>query len=169
MEPEAAYNTARGYLQAGRSFIVPFDHDQGVSWLEFRGPKGMVGGDGYYASAIPRLSFSNPHSMVAGSGGPVVDVALGGDDCLEEALARIADIVANLIPDRLAVVEKILRAVRDAVARLESRRLPRVGSALTSEGEPSIHGWASCLTLADLQEALLVCGAEVLPAGMTEE
>ena len=47
----------------------------------------------------------------------------------------------------------ILRVVQGAVVK-RRRRLPAVGPRLSEEGVPPLWGWASCLTLGDLEAAL---------------
>ena len=40
-------------------------------------------------------------------------------------------------------------------ARPRRRRLRKVGEAVTTSGTPALPAWARCLTLSDLQKALL--------------
>lgn len=71
--------------------------------------------------------------------------------------AAVANEVPHVLPDlheEVGVPE--MGAANDAPeATGTSRpRVPQVGNRLTESGEPSFFGWASCLTLGDLEAAL---------------
>jgi hypothetical protein len=146
------YRQAVSLVREGRSFLAPFDHARGVSWLEFPGPLGFLGNDAAVGrSSPPRLLAFSP----AQGAGPVAEVALDGEAPLDEALERLAGVLLEEAPGRRSLLRAILRAVRAGGGRRARRTIPDVGEAVTKVGAPSLAAWAGCLTLADLQEALL--------------
>ncbi len=136
-------------VRAGRSCLVTFDRPEGIAWLDILGPAGMRGND--------PDSFTAPVLTVrlwpAGGGSAPLAVAAANRDFPAE-LDHLAERARPVVGDEWRLLVAVLATVRDATAGMRFR-IPSVGDAVTEVGTPSGHAWASCLTLGDLQSAIL--------------
>ena len=118
-------------------------------WLEVMGRRGMRPAGDYLVAPVPTLRLwlpgrtGSPHAVaVAGRDfeGGLRLIEEGGRSYLDADEARLLALV-------LGVVRKAAKGMR--------RRVPPVGETVSEEGTPSLQAWASCVTLGDLQAALL--------------
>ncbi len=139
----------RADVRQGYACIATFDGPRGTAWMEIRGPKGMRPlGDGFLAAEVPTLRLWVPDN----AGQPLAEAAANRD--FDAGLATIeAEARPHLFEREVAWLVALLAAVRDAVP-VRRPRIPTVGPRLTERGDPSVQGWASCLTLGDLEAAL---------------
>lgn len=140
----------RADVRQGYASIATFSGPRGTAWMEIRGPKGMRPvGDGFLADEVPTLRLWVPDH----AGQPLAEAAANRD--FDAGLATIeAEARPHLFEREVAWLATLLRVVREAVPTRKPR-IPKVGDALVTEGRPSARAWASCLTLADLEAALL--------------
>jgi len=131
-------------LRAGRCWVATFANPSGEVVLEYRTPRGAL-----YAER-PRL-------VLWRQGFPariLVDVDLTVAD--HAAMDQLHALATDLAGDERPLYDLLLALVRAHHLGLPRRhRATRVGEAITSTGAASLDIWASCLTLADLQAALL--------------
>lgn len=140
----------RADVRQGYACIATFAGPRGTAWMEIRGPKGMRPvGDGFLAADVPTLRLWVPDN----AGQPLAEAAANRD--FDAGLATIeAEARPHLFEREIAWLVALLGAVREAVPSRKPR-VPKVGDAVLTEGRPSARAWASCLTLADLEAALL--------------
>ncbi len=138
-------------VRQGYALIATFKGPTGTSWMEIRGPRGMrPEGDRFLASDVPTLRLWLPDKHRE----PVVVAA--ANRAFDAGLRAIEDEARpHLHAPDLAWLAALLRVVREAAPPVRRPRVPRVGAQVTEAGSPSLWGWASCLTLGDLEAALL--------------
>lgn len=139
----------RADVRQGYACIATFDGPRGTAWMEIRGPKGMRPvGDGFLTAEVPTLRLWVPDN----AGQPLAEAAANRD--FDAGLATIeAEARPHLFEREIAWLVALLGVVRDAVP-VRRPRIPTVGPRLVERGAPSVQGWASCLTLGDLEAAL---------------
>jgi len=153
--PDLALTTAqiRYDLKAGRAWIAFFDTPEGDVVLEYRAPKGMRGEKDFLAER-PRLVL-----WVSGSPARILaDVDLTDEDraMVERALGGLLADGPKVADEEKPLFDLLLRMVRDHHLDLNRRpQAARVGDGVTSTGVATLDAWASCLTLGDLQAAIL--------------
>jgi hypothetical protein len=112
------------------------------------GPKGMRQDGGFLSAPFRTLRL-----WVAGQ--PFAPEAIAAAD--QDLDAGLQAIVERARPhvdaDELPALVRLLDAVR-AVVRGRKPRVPAVAMCVTESGSPSFRGWASCLTLGDLEAAI---------------
>ena len=151
--PDLAQTTAqiRYDLKIGRAWLAIFDSPQGTAVLEYHAPQG-IRGDGSFRSERPRLVL-----RLAGAPPRILaDMDLSDDDraTLDANLGAVLARGDELAGDEKPLYDLLLRLVRDH--HLANRRgTAKMGESVTATGVPTLDAWASCLTLGDLQAAIL--------------
>lgn len=151
--PDLALATAqiRYDLKIGRAWLAIFDSPQGTAVLEYHAQQG-IRGDGSFRSERPRLVLrlaGAPPRILAD-----VDLTYGDRVMVERALGELLADGPEVAADEKPLFDLLLRLVRDH--HLANRRgTAKVGEGVTSTGVPTLDTWASCLTLGDLQAAIL--------------
>ena len=140
----------RAAVREGRSLFCCFEQPIGTTRLDLLGPNGMIGGshDGFLCAAVPTLRLWSPTATAR----PIALAAANKD--FPAGLDAIARRAAPLIGDELPLLLAVLAVVREETAGMRFR-IPSVGDAVTAAGRPSIAAWASALSLADIQTAVL--------------
>lgn len=140
----------RAAVREGRSLFCCFDRPNGTTRLDLMGPNGMTGGgdDGFLRAPVPTLRLWSPTATSR----PIALAAANSD--FPAGLDAIARRAAPLVGDELPVLLAVLSVVREETAGMRFR-IPSVGDAVTAAGRPSIAAWASALSLADIQTAVL--------------
>jgi hypothetical protein len=146
----SAVAPVRAALREGRSLLCCFDRPEGLTRIDVMGPNGMIGGsdDGFLVAPVPTLRLWSPTATSR----PIAIAAANKDfpDSLD-ALARRA---TPLVGDELPMLLAMLAVVREETAGMRFR-IPAVGDSVTATGRPGIAAWASALSLADIQAAVL--------------
>lgn len=140
----------RTTVRAGHALLYTFDHDDGATVrLDVLGPKGLApaGGD-FLTAPVPTVQLWSPTSVQR----PIVRAAANRD--FPAGLDTIARRAAPLVGDDLPILLALLGALREETANMRFR-IPTVGARVTSAGVPSVEAWASALSLADIEAALL--------------
>jgi hypothetical protein len=142
----------RAKLADGRSLFYAFDREDGTcTRVDVLGPKGMVGGEdggGLFVAPVPTVRLWSPGSLSR----PLAVAA--ANRAFPEALDALAERARPLVGDEHRVLLALLATVRDHAPRLRPR-VPKVGTAITSSGTPSLAAFASCLGLGDVEESIL--------------
>jgi hypothetical protein len=143
----------RDSLAAGHSLLYTFDRVDGTfTRLDVMGPRGLrcsgAANDGdFLAAPVPTVRLWSPSSHQRPLAVASADRNFGPSlDVLDER-------AKPLVGDELAVLLALLATIRDHAPRLRPR-VPKVPLAFTSSGTPSMHAWASCLGLGDLEDGL---------------
>jgi len=155
MNPDLSQAAAhiRYDLRIGRAMLAIFDTPYGAAVLEYHAPQG-IRGNGDYRSERPRLVLwvsGSPRRILA-------DVDLTAEDraTLELELGAVVARGSEVAGDEKPLFDLLLRMVRDHHLELNRRpQAARVGDRVTSTGVATLDAWASCLTLGDLQAAIL--------------
>jgi len=135
-------------LRSGHSCIATFACPRGLAWMEIMGPKGMRPAGDLFVAPVRTLRLWVPGQQA----GPLAVAA--ANDAFGIGLRTIQERArAHLAEQELPTLATVLKLVRTATKK-PRRRLPTVGSELSEIGTPSLVGWASCLTLGDLEAAL---------------
>jgi len=146
--PSDCLDVLKADLRDGRSFVATFQGPGGISAVEVMGPKGMRADCGFLQAPVRTVRL-----WVAGQ--PFTpEAVVHADDDLDEGLLAIEDRARpHVHAEELADLCALLDVVR---ASIEARkpRVPRVTLRTHEKGVPSFRGWASCLTLGDLETAL---------------
>jgi len=140
----------RATVRAGHALFYTFDRDGGATTrLEILGPKGLLpsGGD-FLTAPVPTVQLWSPTACQR----PIAKAAANHD--FPAGLELIAKRAAPLVGDELPILLALLGALRDEAAAMRFR-IPTVGERVTSRGIPSVEAWASALSLADIESALL--------------
>lgn len=147
--PPALLHALRADIRAGRSFLVTYDHPDGVGWLDVLGPEGMRGGpqDGEFVAPVPTVRLWQP------GGGPAPLAIAAANRAFPLELDRLAERARPLVRDEYPTLVLLLAAVREATAGLRFR-VPTVGESVTEQGIPTLAPWASCLPLGVLERCL---------------
>ena len=140
----------RAALREGRSLFCYFDQPNGTTRLDVMGPNGMMGGacDGFLCAPVPTIRLWSPTATAR----PIVLAAANKD--FPAGLDAIARRGAPLVGDELPLLLAVLNVVREETAEMRFR-VPAVGDRVTSAGRPTAEAWASALSLADIEAALL--------------
>ena len=139
----------RADLHAGRSCLATFEGPVGTSWMEILGPNGSQGEPKCLVAPVRTLRLWVPERTDAPAAVAVVTRDFEASLRAIEERAR-----PHLYPPEADLLATVLRVVR-AATPARRPRVPKVGDRLTQEGTPSLRAWASCLTLGDLEAALL--------------
>ena len=135
-------------LRSGHSCIATFACSRGLAWMEILGPKGMRPAGDLLVAPVRTLRLWVPGTPA----GPLAVAA--ANDAFGIGLRTIEERArAHLDEREMPVLATVLKLVQTATKK-PRRRLPTVGSELSEVGTPSLIGWASCLTLGDLEAAL---------------
>ena len=148
--PERTLDLLRADVRAGRSCIATLRGREGggTPWLEVMGPKGTLPDGDWLVARVPTLRLWLP-----GNGGAPAAVAALGDG-FDAGLRDIEEQARGHVdPADLDWLRSLLGVVR-AAAATRRPRIPTVGPGLVERGIPSLEGWASCLTLGDLDAAV---------------
>lgn len=140
----------RAAVREGRSLFCCFDQPSGNTRLDLMGPNGMLGGarDGFLCAPVPTLRLWSPTATSR----PIALAAANKDFPL--GLDAIARRGAPLVGDELPLLLAVLNVVREETAGMRFR-VPAVGDGVTSSGRPTAQAWASALSLADIEAAML--------------
>jgi len=153
MTPDLATTAAlvRYDLKIGRAWVAAFATPEGDAVLEYHAPNGMRGDDSFLSG--------RPRGVLWRSGAPprvLADVDLAAREAVAPALDAAEARAAEVAGAERPLLDLLLRLVREHHLGTNRRpRAARVAASVTSCGRPSSSAWASCLTLADLQAALL--------------
>ncbi len=135
-------------LRSGHSCITTFACPRGLAWMEIMGPKGMRPAGNLFVAPVRTLRLWVPGHQA----GPLAVAA--ANDAFGVGLRTIQERArGHLAEDELPTLATVLDLVQTAT-KTPRRRLPTVGPELTESGTPCLVGWASCLTLGDLEAAL---------------
>jgi len=113
------------------------------------GRKGMRPTGDYLVASVPTLRLWVPARLDSPEAVAVANRDFDAGLRLIEKRSR-----PHLLDDEARILALLLSVVRVA-ARGMRHRIPLVGERVTEVGAPSPHAWASCLSLGDLQAALL--------------
>ncbi|MFZ5477354.1 MAG: hypothetical protein ACOZNI_11325 [Myxococcota bacterium] len=140
----------RAAVREGRSLLCCFDQPIGTTRLDLLGPNGMIGGsnDGFLCAPVPTLRLWSPTATSR----PIALAAANKD--FPAGLDAIARRAAPLIGDELPLLLAMLAAIQEETAGMRFR-VPAVGDRITSSGRPTAVAWASALSLADIETAML--------------
>ncbi|MFZ5480624.1 MAG: hypothetical protein ACOZNI_27925 [Myxococcota bacterium] len=75
------------------------------------------------------------------------------DEAFGKSLDALAELARPFAGDDHRVLLAVLRSIRELSAKPRTR-MPTVGPGLVEHGESSLSAWISCLTLADLEQAM---------------
>lgn len=143
--PPPLVNDVSALVRAGYGGLVTFDRPG--AWIELAGPRGSQGGD----DAKWQAPVTTVRLVREGKAGVVAEAAADG------AFARLLDAIAEearpFSGDDHATLVAMLRAIRELSAKPRTR-MPTVGPEMVEHGEPNLYAWLSCLTLADLEQAM---------------
>ena len=135
-------------VRAGYACIATFPGPDGIAWMEILGPRGMRPTGDILVAPVLTVRLWVPQRRV----GPLAVAA--ANDAFDDSLRTIKSEAAPFLPPLLlSELATVLHVVRLAT-RHPRGRLPTVGPRITQRGTPSLAGWASCLTLGDLEAAL---------------
>jgi hypothetical protein len=134
----------RELVRSGYGALVTFEAP-GAPWLEIAGPNGP-GGD-FLAAPVPTLRL-----RAQGEGSPLAIAAV--NDNFPAGLNAIAERARPFVGDEFPALLTLLGAIREA-SGVKRSRVPTVGACVTETGTPDPHAWMSCLSLGDLQAAVL--------------
>ena len=149
LDTDPILDLLRADVRGGHACIATFEGAEGTSWMEIAGPRGTRPHGDWLVAPVPTLRLWVPGQLSA----PVA-VATADRD-FDAGLRAIEDEARpHLHPPELAWLSAILRVVRET-ATGRRPRVPAVGERIVTEGRPLLRGWASCLTLADLEAAVL--------------
>ena len=138
----------RADLRDGRSFVTTFNGPRGIAAVEVMGPKGMRNDSGFLSAPIRTLRL-----WVAGQPFAPEAVVVVDED-LDEGLQTIEERARSHVDeDEVPALIVLLDAVRACVLSRKPR-VPKVTLRIHQKGVPCFRGWASCLTLGDLESAL---------------
>jgi len=140
----------RAKLAEGRSLFYAFDREDGTcTRVDVLGPNGMVGGnDDFFTASVPTVRLWSPGSCSR----PLAVAAANRG--FPEALDALAERARPLVGDEHRVLLALLATVRDHAPLLRPR-VPKVGTAFTSSGTPSMAAFVSCLGLGDVEDSIL--------------
>ena len=141
--------TLRADTRSGHSTIISFDHPNGGGRLDVFGPEGMRGGnDDAFTEPVPTVRLWAPGIPEA----PIAEAV--ANRAFPTELDRLAERARPFIDEEWSAFLIILATIREATAGLRFR-VPKVGTRVQLIGTPSVEAWMSCLSLGDLQAAIL--------------
>ena len=140
----------RATVRAGHAMLYTFDRTDGSSTrLDVMGPKGLrPGGLDFLTASVPTVQLWSPTATQR----PIAKAAANRD--FPAGLDAIAKRAAPLVRDELPILLALLAALRDETAGMRFR-VPSVGEMVTSRGRPTSDAWASALSMADIEAAML--------------
>ena len=145
---DAALDLLRLDVRTGHALIATFRGPAGLSWVELLGPKGMRPDGTLLVAPVPTLRLCIPTLHQE----PLAVAANDGD--FDGGLRAIVERARPYLhPVEAESLQTMLRVVRRAT-KARGPRVPEVGERISQTGSPSLHAWASCLTLGDLEAAL---------------
>jgi len=150
MTPAEITRIIRADVRAGRSWIATFGAGDDVPRLDFLGPKGFRGGDGFFRADPPLLRLW----PTCCAQDPLAELPLAANDALVTRLGQVEDRARLLVGEELPFLVALLVGLREGVLGVRPR-VPIVGDAVKSTGVPDLDAWASCLALGDIQGTLL--------------
>lgn len=146
---ERAVVEVRSAIREGRSLLCCFNRPDGMTLVDLMGPKGMTGDDdGYLAAPVPTVRLCSPTATTR----PIAIAAANKD--FPRALNALTRRATPLVGEQLPILLAMFAAVREETAGMRFR-IPLVGHNVTATGRPTVAGWASALSLADFQAAVL--------------
>ena len=145
---DAALDLLRQDVRTGHALIATFEGPAGLSWVELLGPRGMRPDGTFLVAPVPTLRLWIPQRhdgpLAVAANDPDFDGGLRA--IVERARPHLHAVDAESLQTMLQVVRRATKA--------RGPRVPEVGARLSQTGSPSLHAWASCLTLGDLEAAL---------------
>lgn len=143
--PSPLVNDVSALVRAGYGGLVTFANP--AAWIELAGPRGGRGD----AGPTWQAPVTTVRLVREGKAGVVTEASADG------AFARMLDTIAEqarpFAGDDHATLVAMLRAIRELSAK-PRERMPTVGPEFVEHGEPNLLAWLSCLTLADLEQAM---------------
>lgn len=134
-------------VREGHACVVTLNGPRGLSFVEILGPRGMRPDGDTLVAPIPTLRL-----VLADHEAP--EATAIANQHFEAGLCAIQERARpHVDPDEWLQLASVLAVVRAAAKALRFR-VPRVGPSVTESGTPSFAGWASCLSLGDLDAAL---------------
>ena len=134
--------------RAGWSWMLPLSEDEAPAWLAFHGPQGTRDDPTVVSAGPPRLELWPK----GGGPRPLVEIPVAANRDFHCDIERLR---AGRL-DHYNGGHLLLALLRALAERTRARpRIPVVRDALTHSGVPTLDAWASALTLADFQAALL--------------
>jgi hypothetical protein len=147
---EASLRLIHDDVRAGHAGIATFGGPRGLCWVEILGPRGMRPDGRLLVAPVPTLRLCVPDQ------GPDPLAVAANDTDFDGGLHGLEK---RALPHLHAYGAESLRAVLCVVRQATKARGPNVPSVelrvIEAVGEPSLTAWASCLTLADLEAAVL--------------
>jgi hypothetical protein len=135
-------------VRDGHACLATFAGPRGFALVEIMGPKGMRPDGDHLVAPVPTLRLWVPDRGQT-------EVTAVADRDFEAGLRAIEETARpHLFEPEIVSLATMLRVIRDA-AKMLRPRVPQVAVRLTEEGRPSLRAWASCLTLGDLEAAVL--------------
>ena len=134
--------------RAGRSWMLTLSKEESPAWLAFHGPQGAGGEPPVISASAPRIELW----PAGGANRPVVTLPIAANQDFRGDLHRLGQ--RRLEPFNGWLLMLGLVHALDEASRARPR-IATVGDSLTATGVTTLGGWASALTLADLQSALL--------------
>ena len=134
--------------RTGWSWMLMLSQVEAPGWLAFHGPKGWRGDPAPTSAAPSRIELW----PTGGASTPLIVLSLAANQDPGRHFHALCQRALDPNPGWLVLLG-LLHALDEA-----SRARPRiatVGDGVTATGVTSLGGWASALTLADLQSALL--------------
>ena len=134
--------------RAGWSWMVMLSQVEAPGWLAVHGPHGWRGDPSPGAAGEPRIELW----PAGGANRPVVELPVAANQDFRGDLHRLGQ--RRLEPFNGWLLMLGLVHALDEASRARPRR-PVIGDALSCTGAPALSDWASALSLANLQSALL--------------
>ncbi len=128
--------------------MLTLSKEESPAWLAFHGPKGTQGEPPVISADAPRIDLW----PAGGANRPVVELPIAANQDFRGDLHRLGQ--RRLEPFNGWLLMLGLVHALDEAARARPR-MPVVSDALTAAGAPTLADWASALTLANFQSALL--------------
>lgn len=137
--------------RAGWSWMLTLSQVESPGWLAYHGPRGArcaANDPGASILGSPRIELW----PTGGAGQPVLTVSVAANQRFRDDLRRVYERPTEPKAGWLLLLG-LIHAL-DEVSRAKPR-IATVGDGVTATGVTTLGGWASALTLADLQSALL--------------
>ena len=134
--------------RTGWSWMLMLSQVEAPGWIEFHGPKGWRGDPAPTSAGPSRIELW----PTGGASTPLIALPLAANQDPGRHFHALCQRALDPNPGWLVLLG-LLHALDEA-----SRARPRiatVGDGVTAAGVTTLGGWASALTLADLQSALL--------------
>ena len=134
--------------RTGWSWMLMLSLVAAPGWLAFHGPKGWRGDSPSGPAGEPRIELWPP----GGANRPVAELHIAANQDFRGDLRRLGQ--RRLEPFNGWLLMLGLLHALDEASRVRPR-IATVGDGVTAAGVTTLGAWASALTLADLQSALL--------------